>query len=235
MLTEYYPPAHQTALPNERSPGRTGLYYRACMSSYRPKFFCPELTCRRSIKPVYDPDRCEYKISEFQDWSVRPLEKYSPGLARAYQFQRNYRRLPKHGDAELAMFRRLQRRYWDSRWNEESSLTEEEFDFVKARDPELWWTEFIWRPKVNDGPPGYLVRCPSCGKSAVRAGSNFRIPKRRDEKGWKDVQGMIGRGEDIVAKFECCATIGGHEKMVKRALELRTENGFGAQNITLGS
>jgi hypothetical protein len=234
MLTEYYPPAHQPPLPNERPPGRTGLYYRACMSSYRPKFFCPETTCRRSIKPIYDPDRFEYRISEFQDWSVRPLEKYSLGLAAAYQFERNYQRLLKQGDTELAIFRRLQRKYSDQRWNDGPPLTEEEFEFVKARDPELWWTEFVWRPKVNGGSPCHLVRCPSCRKNAVRVGSNFRIPKKRDEKAWKEIQGMIERGDDMVAKFEFCATTEEHEKMVKRALELRAENKFGAENISVG-
>jgi hypothetical protein len=230
MLTEYYPPVHQPSFPNDCSQDRTGLYYRACMSSYRPKFICPKPTCRRSIKPVYDPDRFEYKISEFQDWTVRPLEKHSPGLAAAYQFQRNYCKLLKQEDAQAAAFRRLRQIHWDEHWNDQISLTDEEFEFIKARDPELWWTEFIWRPRANGGPPGHRARCPSCGESAVRVGSNFRIPKKRDEKAWKEIQEMIKWGEDIVAKFEFCATMEEHEKMVKRALELRAENNFGAEN-----
>ena len=61
-------------------------------------------------------------------------------------------------------------------------------------------------------------------------GSNFRIPKKRDEKAWKEIQEMIKWRKDIVAKFEFCATMEEHEKMVKRALEFRAENNFGAEN-----
>ena len=58
--------------PSNPPPGRTGLYYPACQSSYRPKFICPRKTCQRSIKPVFDPDKHEYDISLYQDWRIRP-------------------------------------------------------------------------------------------------------------------------------------------------------------------
>lgn len=187
------------------------------MSSYRPKFICAESTCRRSIKPVYDPDRFEYNISDFQDWAVRRLKEQSPGLAAAYRNSSRMKSSSGRGSSELATFKRLQQKLWD----DPASLPEEEFEFLKARDPELWWNEVIRMPRISGLPGINMLRCPGCGKGAKRVGSNFRIPKKRDEKGWKAIEEMVERGEDMVAKFSFCATIEEHERMVERASALR--------------
>jgi hypothetical protein len=192
------------------------------MSSYRPKFFCPESACRRSIKPVYDPDKFEYQISDFQEWRVRPLKTHSPGMAEAYLNSARLwatKRTNQITD-EVVTCRRVAAKFY----NDPSSLSEEEYGFLKARSPEMWWREVIARPRVLGEPGINMVRCPSCGKSAVRVGSNFRIPKKRDVKAWKIIEKMMERREDMVAKFSFCATVEEHERMVKRALELRGDD-----------
>jgi hypothetical protein len=215
LLTQFYPPSHNP--PSDQPEGRTGLYYRYCMSSYRPKFICPDANCRRSIKPVYDPDRFEYNISDFQDWSVRPLESHSSGLAVAFRNSRRLQSTSNRKSVELATFKRLKEKFWQNK----ASLLEDELEFLMARDPSLWWKEFITTRGRSDQGLQHLIRCPSCGKGAVRVGSNFRVPKRKDEKSWKKIERKIEEGEDLLAKFSFCATIGEHEKMVEKALELR--------------
>jgi hypothetical protein len=192
------------------------------MSSYRPKFFCPEPTCRRSIKPFYDPDRFEYEISEFQEWRVRPLPSYSPGIAEAYRAVNRFWSMSRKNQAteELLTCRRLGRKHY----NEPSSLSEEEYEYLKARSPSMWWKPIFEAPRELDQPGTNMVRCPSCGKSAIRVGSNFRIPKKKDEKAWKEIEKMIEKGEDMVAMFSFCATVEQYEKMFKRAVEIRREN-----------
>ncbi|CZR65541.1 uncharacterized protein PAC_15441 [Phialocephala subalpina] len=205
--------------PIDQPKGRTGLYYRACMSSYRPKFICAEPTCRRPIKPVYDPDKFEYRISEFQDWAVRTLEERSPGLAAAYRNSNRMNSGSNRGSDELATLIRLQQKQWDN----PASISEEEFEFLKARDPQLWWTEITRMPRISGVPEINMVRCPGCGKGVKRVGSNFRVPRKRDQTAWKAIEEMIERGEDMVAKFSFCATVEEHERMVKIAIELRSK------------
>jgi len=53
-------------------------------------------------------------------------------------------------------------------------------------------------------------RCPGCGGGVIRVGSNFRVPKRNDEKAWKEIEAMIEEGVDMVARFSACATIEAH-------------------------
>jgi hypothetical protein len=73
-------------------------------------------------------------------------------------------------------------------------------------------------PEIN------MLRCPSCGKGAERVSSNFRIPRKKNNKAWKVIEEMIERGEDMVAKFSFCATVEEHERMVEKAIELRSSN-----------
>jgi len=190
------------------------------MSSYRLKFICPEPTCRRSIKPVYDPDKFEYKISEFQDWTIRPLKKRSPGLTAAYLNSSRMKSSSNQGSVELATFKALQQKQWD----DPALLSGGEFEFLQARDPEMWWAEVIRIPRMSGIPEINMLRCPSCGKGVNRVGSNFRIPRKRDEKAWKGIEERIERGEDTVAKFSFYATVEEHERMVKKAIELRSTN-----------
>ena len=68
-------------------------------------------------------------------------------------------------------------------------------------------------------------RCPGCGEGATPVGSNFRVPKRRDEKGWRKVEVWIEEGRDLVATFVNCATVEQHEERVEKAIEMRKERG----------
>jgi len=96
-------------------------------------------------------------------------------------------------------------------------LNEEEMQRLKRYEPDLWWRRVITIPRYGVGVEEHLVRCPSCGEGAMRVGSNFRIPKKTDEKGWKEVEEMIEKGEDMVAKFSVCSTIEVHEEMAEEA------------------
>lgn len=68
-------------------------------------------------------------------------------------------------------------------------------------------------------------RCPGCAEDAVPVGSNFRIPARKDEKGWREVEKWIEAGEDLVAKFVCCVTVEQHKDRVEKAIEIRAVRG----------
>ena len=91
---------------------------------------------------------------------------------------------------------------------EKEDMSVEQIERLKKYEPELWWRQVT---ALN------LVRCSNCGGTAVRVGSNFRIPKKTDEKGWREVEEMFRSGEDMVAKFSFCSTIEGHEEMVEEA------------------
>lgn len=45
--------------------------------------------------------------------------------------------------------------------------------------------------------------------------------KRKDEKVWREIEGMIKAGEDMVAKFSTCATSEEWKDMVDRANVIR--------------
>ena len=94
---------------------------------------------------------------------------------------------------------------------------EEEMQMLKRYYPDLWWSRVITIPRYGVGVEEHLVRCPNCAESAVRVGSNFRIPKKKDEKGWREVEAIIERGDDMVAKFSVCSTVEVHEEMVEEA------------------
>jgi hypothetical protein len=89
--------------------------------------------CRRTVKPVYDPDKFEYKISEFQDWTARPSKDRSPGLTAAYHSSSRLKSSSNQGSIELTTFKCLQQKLWD----DPASLSAEEFEFLKAREPDL--------------------------------------------------------------------------------------------------
>ncbi len=188
------------------------------MSSYRPKFICPGRQCRRSIKPTYDPSRNEYDISEFQDWRVRPLESKSPELAAA---KGNANRINSrtYKGPEKAVLAEIQ----EKKFKDPKSLTEGEHNFLRENDPQEWWELVVSGRGWNGEPLEHQIRCPSCGKLAVRVGSKFEIPGKTDEKSWKEIESLISAGEDMVARFSGCATIEEHEEMVKEAERLKRQ------------
>ena len=55
-------------------------------------------------------------------------------------------------------------------------LSEEDIVWLKRHDPEAWWT-----PVIGMGDEHHK-RCPSCGEKGVRVGSNFRVPRKKDDK-----------------------------------------------------
>jgi hypothetical protein len=196
--------------PETQQDGRTGLYDKQCMSSYRPKFICPERQCRRSIKPIYDPERNEYDINEFQDWQVRPLESTSPEFAAARKnaSRINSRTYTGTGKAVLAEIQ-------EKKFKDPRSLTEKEREYLRENDPQEWWELLVRGRSWNGKPLEHQIRCPSCGKTAVRVGSKFEIAGKNGEKAWKEIEGLIAAGEDMVAKFSGCATIQEHQEMVE--------------------
>jgi hypothetical protein len=176
--------------------------------------------CRRSIKPVYDPDRFEYDISEWQDWKVRPLLTY-PELQGVLQNRDQLHDKTIVLDVEKAAFYRLRNLWYDNRYDNSSLLSDEQREFIKKYEPEAWWRTIFSPSRDSRWPTENLKRCPSCGKEALRVGSNFRIPKRKDEKGWREIEGMIKTGEDMVAKFSPCATNEEWKDMVDGAIVIR--------------
>ncbi|KAG9232616.1 hypothetical protein BJ875DRAFT_466270 [Amylocarpus encephaloides] len=207
--------------PNHNLPGRTGLYFRQCQSSYRPKFICPARGCRRSIKPFYDPSKLEYEISEYQDWSVRPVD--TPELIEAKKNEGIMQGYQNRNSDETREFRALQKRYYD----DPSALSVEEIETVKSNDPHSWWIRLTttprgWADESSNGPARSL-RCPSCGDDTVPVGSNFRIPSKADIRSWREVENMIADGKDMVASFSSCATVQQQKEMVDEAARLRRQ------------
>ena len=232
LLTCYYPPEHFTSVSmvkNAQPLGRKGLYYNHCQSVHRPKFLCAKSACRRIFKPFYDPERHEYEIDENQGWRIRPLRETNAEFAAAVQREKqlvNYRPA-NHGTgrfvAELREVSALRRR-----WENSEPLTKEEMDELKKWVPEMWWTRITeGRPPIRRlGGEAATIRqdrkrCPSCGSAAVRVGSNFRAPKRRNDKAWRGIVEIIEAGEDLAAKFSMCWTVETHAKMVEKAIEMR--------------
>lgn len=119
-----------------------------------------------------------------------------------------------HGSAEKYEIDELWKRHVDA---EKKDLNEEERERLRKYEPDLWWRQVITIPSYGVGIEETLVRCPNCGESAIRVGSNFRVPKKTDEKGWREVKDMIERGEDMVARFSVCSTVEMHEEMVEEA------------------
>lgn len=123
------------------------------------------------------------------------------------------------GSPETLAFNALRSRYW----NDPSSLSVEEVECVKAGDPYLHWINIVTTPRVYKLGPGVCLRCPSCGKDAVRVGSNFRIPPRKDNKAWRLIDDIIAAGEDMDALFSPCPTIEEHKEIVVEALRRRAQ------------
>ncbi|KAG8693697.1 hypothetical protein FRC08_008961 [Ceratobasidium sp. 394] len=215
LLTSYWPPEHNSP-EQPHAADRIGLYYARCQSSFRPKFVCAKPSCRRSIKPSYDPDRNEYRIDAFQNWTVRPLPSHNLELAAAF---RASKRMARRGRTpERRAFQEIVDRYFLDR----SSVSAQELATLKAGSPEFWWTELIRNGQPDAQiPASHNIRCPSCGDHAVRVGSTFEVPSQKDEKSWLKIERMIQSGDDMVAKFSCCATVDAHKEMVEEALRLR--------------
>lgn len=123
------------------------------------------------------------------------------------------------GSPETLAFNALRSRYL----NDPSSLSVEEAEFVKAGDPYSHWVNIVTTPRAYRLGPGVCLRCPSCGKDAVRVGSNFRIPPRKDDKAWRVIDDMTAAGKDMDASFSPCPTIEEHKEMVAEALRRRAQ------------
>lgn len=141
---------------------------------------------------------------------MRPVPERVPALKEAFRRRRSSKRPPQS----------VQERTWEEDRAQVAAfrahpelLSDKDRDEVMWVDPEAWFVEIV-------------KRCPGCGQAAVPVGSNFRIPARKDEKGWRKVEAWIDAGEDLVAKFASCWTVEQHEKMVKKALEIRAERGL---------
>jgi hypothetical protein len=90
---------------------------------------------------------------------------------------------------------------------DEKRLSGEEVKRLKVYEPALWWRRVVTPPRYYQRDEEDLVRCPSCGESVVRAGGNFRVPQKTDEKAWRQIEEIIGRGDDMVARFSVCSMV----------------------------
>lgn len=111
----------------------------------------------------------------------------------------------------------LQRRYSENL----NFISTNGLAILKA-DPGMRWIDLVssGQPDAQD-PAVHNFRCPSCGNSAVRVGSTFEIPSRKDDKSWRDIERITGCGVDMAAAQPWCATVGEHKKRVDEALRLR--------------
>lgn len=148
---------------------------------------CPKKSCRRSVKPFYDPSRYIYCVDDFGKWEIGPLKRednahYDRALAAMI-----FRLTDEHQPS-----RKLRRRVMAARYDEldekigDGSM--EPHQWLKGEDWDDWktlyWHRSTWlKVTVVNGDSGKW--CLSCGGGAIRVGSNFRVPGRRDERGWK--------------------------------------------------
>ena len=224
--------------------GRTNLYYDRCQSSYRPKLICANKTCRKSIKPVYDAGRNEYQISELQGWSVRPLAgtniEFDQACSNGKRIDSSCESIKAHVGSEWrerealkAKFGRIMawEQYGDHFGDVENVEKMEawELEFLRNNDPESWWLEVIRLPATYDPKGVNRKRCSGCGEGVWLVGSNFRIPKKKDNKAWRRIEDMVENGEDMLAKFSPCPTVVQHMEMVEEALRLRKRAAASAQ------
>jgi hypothetical protein len=182
------------------------------------------------VKPYFDEEKNEYRISELGDWSVRPLREHIAGLREAMSNENHLKRgrlnnVKERVEELKGRCRAIEERDW---WGQQAGegeevleLTEEEGAFLKKYDPEMWWTEILRISMTGSMSERIGKRCPGCAGVVVRVGSNFRIPKRTDEKAWKEIEGCIESEVDMVAKFSVCATVEKHNEMVDEALMWR--------------
>jgi hypothetical protein len=171
----------------------------------------------------------EFRIGAWQDWSVRPLVGNCEGLREAWR-NKLLMGTKNLGAREMRIrFEALRRKLFaversvgaDGEENMEEPLTDEEREWLKAHDPDMWWVDITETPWNAWMVVKNRKRCPGCGGATTSVGSNFRIPKRKDEKAWANIEEMIERGDDMIAKFSVCATVEMHEEMVDEAKRLR--------------
>jgi hypothetical protein len=238
LLTCHFPPTHSasvTRISNAQPPGREGLYYNYCQSLHRPKFVCAKSTCRRMVKPFYDPERHEYGIDNYQGWEVRPLRErhaeYAATVRRARSLG-SHCRVNTEKQKEIAALRRrweaAKWSYLQSEGEKSEPLTQQEMHELKMWDPEVWWTRITEGTSIRRelGTEAASIRqdrkrCPSCSGEVIRVGSNFRVPKKSNNKAWCGIVEMIKSREDLEAKFSMCWTAEAHKKKAEQAINIR--------------
>ena len=189
--------------------GRTGLAYTRCQSYQRPKFICAKPECRRSVKTHYDPDQFEYDIDATQSWKIRPLRERDVVYDKAW---RNFGLPPFRMDQkerEVLLMKHL---------SHPEDVTADELEKLERTWPTEWWVE-VSGYQLREGKLIYEhhTRCPSCGETPTKVGSTFRIPPKKDNRAWKEIQDIIASGADMVAKFEFCPTEEDFQEMLKDA------------------
>ncbi|GME65244.1 hypothetical protein ACLA_006790 [Neofusicoccum parvum] len=191
---------------------QSALRYARCRYPYRAKFVCAQPGCRRSIKPVYDPSRFEHRFGDRGEWRVRPLRRGEDPRRERAVLDMLARAT---GETRACWSRRERRRVAGRRFAELDGevgrgldcgrLTKEEFRDYRASCPKYVGDLLEWDFSSRK-------RCPSCGGDAVPVGSNFRIPGKRDEKGWKRAERMLKEG----VRFSFCPTVEDYEKMMEK-------------------
>jgi hypothetical protein len=175
------------------------------------------------VKPFYDADLHEFRIDEYQGWWMRPLASRNEAFAAV---TRRHKALDR---AERKAASRLLSQENDFAWEAEGvqPLSDEEREWLRMNWPDRWWVEIVGScPQLGDGEKRHRKRCPGCGEDVVRVGSNFRIPKKGDDRAWKEIEAMVAEGVDLEAKFSPCWTVEKHKEMVEKALEIRAKRGM---------
>ncbi|KAK3114724.1 hypothetical protein LTR53_006678 [Teratosphaeriaceae sp. CCFEE 6253] len=207
----FVPPSHERARQSRDAPplpGRTGLQYKQCQDFvHRPKFICPKQTCRRMVKPFYDPGMWDYRLDSWGSWSIVPRKDNKAFAECQKEYHIRHSRLV-HGH-ETDRDREL--REWTHVYDRDRTYTEAELAMMRQANPEAWQQDI-----VTVG--GHQKRCPSCGDAVIRVGSAFRIPARKDDRAWKRVEKMV-ESEDMVAKFSHCMTFEEHDTAMQKLQE----------------
>ncbi|OCT52420.1 hypothetical protein CLCR_10346 [Cladophialophora carrionii] len=256
LLKGQFMPSTETSTTQHRNPdprpmpsGRTNLRFRSCETPHRPKFICLSRSCRRLFKPFFDPARFDYRVDR-NEWSVRPRWDVTPELRAAGRLnasalppatRRRMHELRGRLDAIESQKQQHPRSSsgggggdddddaggdggdgkGDGDSLEPGPLSDDDLAWLRDHDPEVWWT------RVVGVGHDHAKRCPGCGGSGVRVGSNFRVPARKDERAWKELERMVSQGVDMLAEFEFCPTVEVWEEMAREAERVKRKEASG--------
>ncbi|KAI0049735.1 hypothetical protein FA95DRAFT_1556630 [Auriscalpium vulgare] len=166
-------PAHFFYSPSD-SP-----YARLCCSGRenagRPKHVC--FACRRAFKPAFLPGN-EYLIKRHENiWIVRPERVRIAEVweAAAYLHRRGSPEVRQRVDAVYGA-------YMGSEFSDKG-VDDDEYAALTIWEPGMWWQRV-------------RVSCPGCSAPGVRVGNAFRVPKRRDARGWEAARVVVERDKE---------------------------------------
>lgn len=170
------------------------------------------------VKPFYDAEKREYEFGPWGSWAVRPRPERDGAFTECVRERKGRLGRSKGG---VMTERDEEMEEWDYRFVRGREYGDEELGRMREADPEAWWMDVV---RIGPGRgERHWKRCPSCGGQVVRVGSTFKIPARRDEKGWREVERMIEEGVDMVARFSYCMTFEEHDRAMEKLEGVKAE------------